>query len=137
MVDPRLDALIEPLKADLDASGLPADHDLSSGDALRHLGLRIGHHTGEILITVVSSTPFPALNRLAAGWLERWPQVRGVTLNLQPRRTNLVLGSETPAAGESSIAEQFCELTLRAGHHHFFQINTPRLSALWIASATG
>ena len=127
VVDPRLDALIEPLKADLDASGLPADHDLSSGDALRHLGLRIGHHTGEILITVVSSTPFPALNRLAAGWLERWPQVRGVTLNLQPRRTNLVLGSEThQLAGESSIAEQFCELTLELATTTFFQINTPQ-----------
>ena len=138
VVDPRIDALIEPLKADLDASGLPADHDLSSGDALRHLGLRIGHHTGEILITVVSSMPFPALNRLAAGWLERWPQVRGVTLNLQPRRTNLVLGSEThQLAGESSIAEQFCELTLELATTTFFRSIPPRLSALWIASATG
>lgn len=125
VVDPRLDALIEPLKADLDASALPADHDLSSGEALRHLGLRIGHHTGEVLITLVSSTPFPALNELADRWFKRWPEVRGVTLNLQPRRTNLVLGTDTQLlSGQPTISERFCDLTLQLGTTTFFQINT-------------
>ena len=141
VVDPRLDALIEPLKADLDASGLPADHDLSSGDALRHLGLRIGHHTGEILISLVSSTFFPALKNLAESWIRRWPQVRGVTLNLQPRRTNLVLGPDTHLlAGDDSITERFCDLTLQLGTTTFFQINTPQAEriveriAAWLRS---
>ena len=141
VVDPRLDALIEPLKADLDASGLPANHDLSSGDALRHLGLRIGHHTGEILITLVSSTSFPALKKLAESWIRRWPQVRGVTLNLQPRRTNLVLGPTTHLlAGDDSISERFCDLTLQLATTTFFQINTPQAErivariAAWLQS---
>ena len=57
VLDPRLDGLLAALKADLDASGVEADHDLSRGQGLRHLGLRVGHHTGEVLITVVSSAP--------------------------------------------------------------------------------
>ena len=125
VVDPRLDALIAPLKKDIDASALPADHDLTSGDALRHLGLRIGHHTGEILITIVSSTHWPALEQMAQAWVTRFPQVRGVTLNLQPQRTNLVLGPKTQLLdGENSIRERFCDLTLQLGTTTFFQINT-------------
>lgn len=125
VVDPRLDALIAPLKKDIDASALPADHDLTSGDALRHLGLRIGHHTGEILITIVSSTHWPALEQMAQTWVSRFPQVRGVTLNLQPQRTNLVLGPKTQLlGGENSIRERFCDLTLQLGTTTFFQINT-------------
>ena len=127
VVDPRLDALIEPLKHDIDASTLPADHDLGSGDALRHLGLRIGHHTGEVLITLVSSTPMAALEPMAQSWLKRFPQVRGVTLNLQPKKTNLILGHQTRLlGGDDSIRERFCGLTLHLGTTTFFQINTPQ-----------
>ena len=125
ILDPRLDELIQPIKQDLGRSQLPVDHDLRGGDALRHLGLRVGHHTGDMLITLVSSSPFPALKGLAERWMGRWPKLRGVTLNLQPRRNNLILGTTTHClAGDASINERFCDLNLSLGTTTFFQINT-------------
>lgn len=128
VLDPRIDALIKPLKLDLEASGWPADADLHGELGLRHLGLRVGVRTGELLITLVSATSeLNGLKDLAAKWMERWPAVAGVTLNLQPRRSNTVLGSITHTlAGRDSIRERFCDLQLLLGTTTFFQINTAR-----------
>lgn len=128
VLDPRLDELVQPMKEDLDATGWPADHDLLANGGLRHLGLRLGHHTGEVLVTLISSrSKLPGLEALAHLWLDRWPQIQGVCLNLQPKRNNLVLGSETyVVAGSDTITEQFCGTVLHLSSTTFFQINTPQ-----------
>ena len=128
VLHPSLDALIAPLKSDLDASGWPADHDLLKAEGLRHLGLRLGVHTGEMLITLVSSHDrLPGLQGWAERWIERWPMVRGVTLNLQPKRSNLILGEETQlVAGDDCIRDVFCNQSLLISTTTFYQINTPQ-----------
>ena len=72
VLDPRLDALLEPIKRDLQDAGWPADADLHSGDGLRHLGLRLGVRSGDILLTLISSTDqLEGLRTLAQQWCER------------------------------------------------------------------
>ena len=134
VLDPRIDALIKPLKQDLEASGWPADADLRGEPGLRHLGLRVGVRTGEILITLVSATPeLKGIKELALEWMNRWPAVAGVTLNLQPRRSNTVLGAITHTlAGRDCISERFCDLQLLLGTTTFFQINTARAEQIVI-----
>ena len=132
VLDPRIDALIEPLKADLETSGWPVDVNLSGGGGLRHLALRVGHHSDEVLITLVSSHPrLPGLEPLAAGWLERWPQVVGVGLNLQPKASNVVFGPDTRTiAGRPWLQERFAGLELQIAADTFFQVNTPQAERL-------
>ena len=98
---------------------------------MRHLGLRLGVRTGEILITLVSSTAdLPGLHALAKQWCERWPEVRGVTLNLQPQRNNRVLGDDTQLlSGEGQIEERFADVSLMLGTTTFFQVNTLQAEA--------
>ena len=48
VLDPRLDALLEPIKKDLDAGGRPAGHALIDAQGLRHLGLRMASATGDV-----------------------------------------------------------------------------------------
>jgi 23S rRNA (uracil1939-C5)-methyltransferase len=126
VLDPGLDELLAPLKADLQATGWPADADLHQGDGLRHLGLRLGSRSREVLITLISSSAeLPGVHRVAQGWCDRWPQVKGVTLNLQPRRTNTVLGPQTlTLAGAGTVVEKFCGLQLTLASTTFFQVNT-------------
>ena len=128
VLDPRLDALVEPLKRDLDATGWPADHDLIDGQGLRHLGLRLASASGDILITLISShAELPGLEDLAQSWLQRWPAVKGVCLNLQPKANNLVLGRTTHClAGGPTIEEQFCGIKLSLSSTTFVQVNTPQ-----------
>ena len=131
VLDPRLDALLEPIKHDLQHSDWPADADLISGEGLRHLGLRLGSRTGDVLLTLVSSTDqLPGVRELARSWCERWPQVRGVTMNLQPQRNNRVLGDHTTLlCGETHIEERFAGVSLMLGTTTFFQVNTLQAEA--------
>lgn len=126
VLDPRLDGLIAPLKADLEASDWPVDRDCQEGGGLRHLALRLGSHSGELLITLVSShDALDGLEILAAQWMQRWPALVGVCLNLQPRPTNTLLGPETRVVmGRGWVEERFCDLSLRISADTFFQVHT-------------
>lgn len=131
VLDPRIDALIEPLKADLEATDWPVDR--HGGGGLRHLALRVGESSGEILITLVASSPEPlaGLEDLAAAWLARWPAVVGVSLNLQPEASNRLLGDRTLGiAGRGWLEDRFAGLTYRIGADSFFQVNTPQAEAV-------
>jgi len=142
VLDPRLDALIEPIKRDLSDTNWPIDSDLRGKPGLRHLGLRIGVRTGELLISLVSATEhLPGLEQLAGQWMQRWPALKGVTLNVQPKRSNTVLGAQTLCLqGQDVIEEYFCGLTLQLGTTTFFQVNTERAEQVvtlirdWIVS---
>lgn len=126
VLDPRLDALIGPLKQDLDHTGWPADCDGAAEAGLRHLALRVGAGSGELLVTLVSShNRLPGLHELATSWMERWPQLVGVGLNLQPRGGNTVMGETTETlAGRRWLQERFAGLNLRVAADTFFQVNT-------------
>ncbi len=132
VLDPRLDGLIAPIKLDLEQSDWPVDADLSAEGGLRHLALRLGHHTGELLITLISShRNLPDLPVLAAAWMERWPELVGVCLNLQPSASNTLFGSETETvAGRPWLLERFAGQDLRIAADTFFQVNTAQAERL-------
>ncbi|MFZ0407258.1 MAG: 23S rRNA (uracil(1939)-C(5))-methyltransferase RlmD [Cyanobium sp.] len=132
VLDPRIDRLIAPLKRDLETSDWPVDrHGLTEG-GLKHLALRVGHHSGEVLITLIAShQEFEGLTPMAESWLERWPEVVGVSLNLQPRATNQLFGPTTlTLAGRGWLSESFAGLTYRIGADTFFQVHTTQAERL-------
>jgi 23S rRNA (uracil1939-C5)-methyltransferase len=99
---------------------------LSGEGGLRHLALRVGQHTGEVLITLVSSHGvLPGLTELAQQWQQRWPEVVGVCLNLQPKASNTVMGPVTETiCGRPWLQERFAGQALRIAADTFFQVNT-------------
>ena len=130
VLDPRIDALIAPLKADLEASPWPVDR--HGGGGLRHLGLRVGANSGEVLITLVASDArLSGLEEQAAAWMARWPAVVGVGLNLQPDATNRLMGETTlTLAGSATLEEHFAGLRLQIAADTFFQVNTAQAEAV-------
>jgi 23S rRNA (uracil1939-C5)-methyltransferase len=132
VLDPRLDALIAPLKKDLEASGWPVDRHLQAGGGLRHLALRLGARSGELLVTLVSSHPqLPGLEAMAERWLRRWEPLVGVCLNIQDQPSNTLLGPSTAVvAGRGRLRERFAGLELEVGADTFFQVNTAQAEAV-------
>ncbi len=124
VLDPRLDRLIAPLKSDLEASDWPIDRHGAGG--LRHLALRLGVNTGEVLLTLISAdADLPGLETYAEDWMGRWSELVGVSLNLQPQPTNLLMGSQTICiAGRTWLAERFGGLSYQIGADTFFQVHT-------------
>ncbi|WP_309744532.1 23S rRNA (uracil(1939)-C(5))-methyltransferase RlmD [Chamaesiphon sp. OTE_20_metabat_361] len=98
----------------------------------RHLLLRIGRRTGEILLTlVVTDFNIPDIEGQAQRWMQRYPNLVGVCLNLNDRPNNTIFGSETRCiAGREYICETFGHLQFQLKADTFFQIYTEQAEAV-------
>ena len=130
--DPRLNQLLAEIKQDLQKLGLPIYNEKNHQGALRHLGLRIGANTGEMLLTLVSKDRnLPGIEEQAQVWLQRYPNLVGVALNYNPHGGNVIFGKDTfLLGGRLYLKEIFAGLTLHLRPETFFQVNTPVAEAL-------
>ncbi len=124
--DARLHPLLSETKKDIQQRGWTIYKEKEHRGQLRHLSLRIGRRTGEMLLTLVSAElELLALKEQAQTWLKQYPQLVGVCLNYNPARTNVIFGREThTVAGRAYLREIFAGLELHIGADTFFQINT-------------
>ncbi|MEO0351063.1 MAG: 23S rRNA (uracil(1939)-C(5))-methyltransferase RlmD [Cyanobacteria bacterium P01_A01_bin.15] len=98
---------------------------------LRHLSLRIGQNTGQMLLTLVSTGYLPEVKKQANQWLSEHPSLVGVCLNINSEQTNAVFGHETRClAGQPYLEEIFLGLRLRIQLATFFQVHTAQAEAL-------
>ncbi|KAF3887224.1 MULTISPECIES: 23S rRNA (uracil(1939)-C(5))-methyltransferase RlmD [Nostocales] len=130
--DPRFNPLLLEVKQDIQKQGWQIYNEHNHTGLIRHLGLRIGRHTGEMLLTlVVKDWNLPGIYDQAQEWLERYPQLVGVCTNRNSERTNAIFGEETRCiAGVSYLKEQFAGLEFHVRADTFFQIYTETAEAL-------
>lgn len=124
--DERLNPLLTNIKQDIQKRGWSIyDEQLQRGK-IRHLSLRIGRRTGEILLTLIATQEsLTGLQEQAQAWLEEYPQLVGVSLNVNSENTNVIFGDETRClAGQPFLREEFAGLTFLLRPDTFFQINT-------------
>lgn len=130
--DERLNPLLQNVKLDLQKQSWPIYDETRHQGKLRHLALRIGRRTGETLLTLISTDDdLPGLEAQAQAWLQTYPQLVGIALNLNPQRTNAIFGQETRCiAGKPYLREIFGGLTFQLRPETFFQVNTEAAEAL-------
>ncbi|MCS6815298.1 MAG: 23S rRNA (uracil(1939)-C(5))-methyltransferase RlmD [Cyanobacteria bacterium] len=130
--DDRLNPLLAEVKQDIQHRGWTIYDEACHRGQLRHLSLRIGRRTGELLLTLVSTEErLPGLTDQAEQWLQRYPNLVGVCLNHHPQRGNAVFGAVTNCvAGRGYLHERFAGLTLQIQPTTFFQVYTEQAEAL-------
>jgi 23S rRNA (uracil1939-C5)-methyltransferase len=130
--DPRLNPLLAEVKQDIQHRGWSIYDERKHQGLIRHLGLRIGRRTGEMLLTlVVTDWKLPGIAEQAQEWLQRYPQLVGVSLNRNSDRTNAIFGAETRClAGVPYLREIFTDLEFQVRPDTFFQVYTETAEAL-------
>ncbi len=130
--DERLNPLLKEIKQDIYKRGWSIYNETRHQGKLRHLGLRIGRRTGEMLLTlVVTDWSLQEIEVQAQEWLNRYPKLVGVSLNLNPKLTNTIFGEKTRAiAGQAYLVEQFAGLEFQMLPTTFFQVYTEAAEAL-------
>jgi 23S rRNA (uracil1939-C5)-methyltransferase len=130
--DPDLNPLLAEIKLDLQARGWTIYDETSHQGQLRHLALRIGRKTRDILLTLITTErQLPGIEEQAQIWLQRYPNLVGVALNYNPQQTNVIFGEKTQAiAGRPYLEEVFAGITFRLRPETFFQVNTEAAEAL-------
>ncbi|MDJ0554542.1 MAG: 23S rRNA (uracil(1939)-C(5))-methyltransferase RlmD [Microcoleaceae cyanobacterium MO_207.B10] len=130
--DQRLNPLLQEVKQDITRQDWQIYDEQKHTGILRHLSLRIGENTGEILLTLVvkidieqAKEILPGIEAQAQEWLERYPELVGVCLNYNPKATNTIFGKQTVCvAGRVFLHEQFAGLQFQLTPDTFFQVNT-------------
>lgn len=130
--DERLNPLLAQVKQDIQQRGWSIYNEERHQGRLRHLSLRIGRRTGEILLTLVTTDwRLDGIEEQATLWLEQYPDLVGVALNLNCDRTNRIFGTETRCiVGEPALTEVFAGLQFKIQPTTFFQIYTEQAEAL-------
>ena len=96
-----------------------------SGD-LRHIVIRTSEYNQKsLVILVVNSTKaFDKLKKLATRIYTELPNIVGVGVNFNSKKTNLILGENTEILeGEEYIEEKLCDKIFKVGAKTFFQVN--------------
>ncbi len=125
ILDDRLSLLISVIKEDLDSTDIPIDCDQKSAIGLKHLVIRQSFSTNETLITLVAAhSNILGIQKLARKWTNNHTNIVGVSLNIQPNKSNKILGdSEVCLTGRNYIIEVFLDLKFLIFSNTFFQIN--------------
>lgn len=130
--DARLNPILAKVKEDIQTQRWQVYNETSHTGQIRHLSLRIGRRTGEMLLTlVVKDWNLPGIDQQAEKWLKDFPGLVGVSLNRNGTRTNAIFGDETRCvAGIPDLKEEFAGLKFQIRPNTFFQVYTESAEAL-------
>ena len=108
------------------------DEENHSGD-LRHIYLRKGFHSGEIMLCFVTRVSIrkKLQNRLSE-IQKHFPEIISITESVNPAKTNVILGKSVAVLyGQNFITDTICERTIRISPQSFYQVNTEQAEKLY------
>ncbi len=100
---------------------------------LRHVLVKRGFATNEVMLVLVTGTAvFPSRNNFVKEITKQFPQIKTVVQNVNPYRTNLVLGDkQTVLYGKGTIEDVLCGCRFRISPKSFYQINPVQTEILY------
>ena len=126
-------ALMDELLPFLERCGVTAYNEAAHTGELRHIYLRRGHHSGEMMLCLVVRTSIakkvqPHLHELQTAF----PALVSISESVNPERTNVILGKKvTLLAGKPAITDTMCGNTVELSPQSFYQVNTAQAERLY------
>ena len=109
----------------------------SSGKGdMRHLYLRCGQHSGEVMVCFIVRKPIrKKLMPLVEILTEQYPQIKSISMNCNPKKTNVILGDSTETLwGKDTITDTMCGNAVDLSPESFYQVNTIQAERLYGAA---
>lgn len=131
--DQEADKIIREIK-DLLKSFKIRTYDEDTGyGLLRHVLVRKGYHTGEIMVVLVLVSPIlPSKNNFVKALRKNHPNISTVVINVNDKRTSMVLGERNIVVyGKGFIEDKLCGCTFRISPNSFYQVNPAQTENLY------
>lgn len=108
------------------ANGIQPYDEASGKGLVRHIFLRRGVHSGQIMVCLVSTrAKLPHSDALVEQLTAQFPDIATILVNVNAKNTNVILGSETHTLyGPGFIEDTLCGVPVRLGPLSFYQVNT-------------
>ena len=113
--------------------GIPPYNEDTGAGFMRHCVVRVGHASGEVLVTLVTNAKeFPSSKQFCRELTKKCPFVTTVVQNVNVRQTNVVLGQEEHVLyGPGFILDTLCGLSFRISSQSFYQVNAVQTQVLY------
>lgn len=142
--DEKADAIISTIRNLLKSFRIKTYDEDSEYGLLRHVLVRCGRKTGEYMVVLVLASPIlPSKNNFVKALLREHPEIKTVVLNVNDKRTSMVLGARNIVLyGKGSIEDELCGLRFSISPASFYQINPEQTEKLYreairLAALTG
>ena len=131
--DPVIDQVIVALRDLLRRYDLkPYDEKEQSG-LIRNLVVRRGHHSGEIMVILVTTRPkIFRVEQLIEQVIKQFPEIVSVMQNINDQNTNAIFGKEWRVLyGQDYITDQMLGNSFQISGPAFYQVNTEMAEKLY------
>ena len=131
--DPRADEVILGIRELMKSFRLrPWDPGTDRG-FVKHVLVRIGKNTGEILVTIVgAASMFPKKRDFTAALVKKFPAIKTVTFSVNRSPEFLTLGDHCEVLyGEGFIIDEICGKKFRISPQSFYQVNPAQAERLY------
>ena len=125
--------VVKAIKSIMKKHGVaPYDEDKGTG-FMRHVVVRVGHESGEVLVTLVTNEEeFPSSKAFCRELVKRCPFITSIVQNVNTRQTNVILGErEQRLYGPGFILDTLCGLSFRISSRSFYQVNATQTAVLY------
>lgn len=129
----KADAIIVTIRGLLKSFKIKTyDEDTGYG-LLRHVLVRVGHVTGQIMVVLVLASPvMPSKNNFVKALRKEHPEITTVVVNVNDKRTSMVLGEkEQVIYGPGYIEDKLCGCTFKISPKSFYQVNPVQTEKLY------
>ncbi len=114
-------------------NGISAYDEQTGKGNVRHLVVRSAFCTGETMVVIViNERKLPEKEKLINALTSEFPEIKGIMLNINTKRTNAVLGSEYISIyGKNTITDYIGDFKFQISPVSFFQINPVQTEVLY------
>ncbi|MCR4756705.1 MAG: 23S rRNA (uracil(1939)-C(5))-methyltransferase RlmD, partial [Butyrivibrio sp.] len=131
--DQKADAIIASIRGMLKSFKIKTYDEDNGFGLLRHVLIRIGKHTGEIMVVLVTVSPiFPSKNNFVKALRKEHPEITTIVQNINDKQTSMVLGDrEKPMYGPGFIYDFCCGMKFKISPKSFYQVNPIQTEILY------
>lgn len=124
--------ILEKILAHMKKYRIPAYDEGTGKGTLRHVLIRKGFTTGEIMVCLIlNGRKMKALDELSAA-LREIPGMTSITINVNTKNTNVIMGDEMiPVWGQSYITDYIGDVRYQISPQSFFQVNPVQTKKLY------
>ena len=127
------DEMIRLVKGICEKHGVKAYNEKQHKGTLRHIMVRTGQVTGELMIVLVTRTPdMPNRRKIIEEIVEAVPNITSIIQNVNTKRTNVILGDQTITLwGADVISDYIGDIKFEISPRSFYQVNPIQTKVLY------
>ena len=134
---PEFEGILDVFARYVRENGVSVYDETAHTGLLRHIYLRKGSASGEIMVcAVVNGNYLPAEEKLVEALLEKESTIKSIILNTNTKKTNVILGDRCRTLwGSDYITDILCSLKFRISPLSFYQVNRDQAERLYNKAA--